>query len=471
MLQVNDNALKELIPKQFVIANKVIPLSVNNGVLTVAMVNPNDLQLINAVESLSSLYVEAVKASEEDIHRAIEGYADYEAKKEPEKDVISGSVIDMVNSLIIKAIDNRATDIHIEPEKDRIRTRYRIDGILQPGITFPREMHSAIITRIKIMANLNISESRVPQDGGASFSNNGREVDIRVSTFLTIHGEKIAMRVMDKEKLKLGLEYLGLLPENCVTLRELIKRPSKIILVTGPTGSGKTTTLYSALMELNSLEKNIVTLEDPVEYELPLINQTEINPKAGLTFAIGLRSILRQDPDIIFVGEIRDSDTLEVAIRAALTGHLVFSTLHTNNAAGAIPRLLNMEAEPYLIASSLSAILSQRLVRVICENCKEPARPQPEILHLFGLDEDEHVFYRGRGCEVCNNSGYKGRAGIFEILVNTEEISDLIMKEAESETIEREACKAGMKTMMEDGIEKAKQGITTLEEIVRVISV
>ncbi|RKY01356.1 type II secretion system protein GspE [Candidatus Poribacteria bacterium] len=468
-LKPDREALK-LIPKRFALENKVVPISVRGGVLTVAMADPDDLQLVSSIESMTNLFVEPVRADEEEIIRAIEeGYEEASARGDEEV-TVDTSVVALVDSLIARGIRNRATDIHIEPEREQVRTRYRIDGLLQLGPVLPKEILPGLVTRIKIMANMNISERRLPQDGGFSFSYEGREVDIRVSTLPTIHGEKVVMRILDKERIKFGLEYLGFSQENLITMRRLINRTSGIILVTGPTGSGKTTTLYSALSELNTIEKNIITLEDPVEYELPSINQTQINPKAGLTFASGLRSILRQDPDIIMVGEIRDSETLEVAIRAALTGHLVLSTLHANSAAGAIPRLLNMGAEPFLLASSLIGVIAQRLVRVICEECKEEDRPRPELLRLLGLDEDEGPFYRGRGCESCNNTGYKGRTGIFEILVNSKEISELIMRKADSEEIEEAARRAGMRTMIEDGLQKAKAGITTLEEIVRVVS-
>ena len=318
------------------------------------------------------------------------------------------------------------------------------------------------------MSDLNISENRLPQDGKIRFYVGKKRVDLRVSTFPTVFGENVVLRILDKSRLILGLNKLGFTVENLNKFKKLLRNTNGIILVTGPTGSGKTTTLYSALSYINNMEKNIITLEDPVEYELPLICQSQINPKAGLTFATGLRSILRQDPDIILVGEMRDSETAEMAIRSALTGHLVFSTLHTNDSAGAIPRLLDMGMEPFLISSSLIGVMAQRLIRLICRNCKEPVEPEEEILEQLNIERDGHRFFRGKGCKECNHTGYKGRFALFEILSISPEIKKLINERAESNLIQKTACEEGMTTLFQDALHRAFQGETTLEEVLRV---
>ena len=379
-------------------------------------------------------------------------------------------VVQLVNQAIIRAVKEGATDIHLEPKEKELRSRFRIDGILHEGPTFPKNLQAAITTRIKIMANLNISESRLPQDGKIIFPVDKKHIDLRVSTLPNIFGENIALRILDKEKLVLGLEQLGFSPHNLSVFRDSILKSHGIILVCGPTGSGKTTTLYSALSYVNSKEKNIVTLEDPVEYELPELCQSQINLKQGFTFAGGLRAILRQDPDIILVGEMRDAETVEAAIRAAITGHLVFSTLHTNDAVGAIARLLDMGVEPYLLSSSLVAILGQRLVRCICPACKERVRPEEDLLKMVGMDEKSKglLFYQGKGCDRCYGTGYRDRIGIFEILPVSSFLASLIAKGTDSQTLKNRAKEEGMTTMMEDGLQKAVEGVTTLEEVVRV---
>ena len=368
-----------------------------------------------------------------------------------------------------RAIKEEATDIHIEPEGDSLGVRFRIDGILHVRPFINKTLQPAVITRIKIMANMDISESRLPQDGRISFKWEGKSFDLRVSTFPTIHGEKVVTRILDKERIILGLEQLGLKPAVLSIFRKSVTRPHGVILVTGPTGSGKTTTLYSTLNYVTSAEKNVMTLEDPVEYEIPNIQQSQINPRAGLTFASGLRAMLRQDPDIILVGEMRDPETADVAIRAALTGHLVFSTLHTNDAIGAIPRLLDMGIHPSLMASTFVAIIGQRLVRQICPNCKEPVKNDEAVLKLLGIEESgEHVFYRGKGCMRCYETGYRGRIGIFEVLAVSANLAQMITSKITESTILKIAKEEGMTTMMDDGVEKAKQGLTTLDEVIRV---
>ncbi|MEK6738483.1 MAG: GspE/PulE family protein, partial [Planctomycetota bacterium] len=376
---------------------------------------------------------------------------DAKPPEEGEDLAVVAPVVQLVNQAIIRAVKEGATDIHLEPKEKELRSRFRIDGILHEGPTFPKNLQAAITTRIKIMANLNISESRLPQDGKIIFPVDKKHIDLRVSTLPNIFGENIALRILDKEKLVLGLEQLGFSPHNLSVFRDSILKSHGIILVCGPTGSGKTTTLYSALSYVNSKEKNIVTLEDPVEYELPELCQSQINLKQGFTFAGGLRAILRQDPDIIFVGEMRDAETVEAAMRAAITGHLVFSTLHTNDAVGAIARLLDMGVEPYLLSSSLVAILGQRLVRCICPACKERVRPEEDLLKMVGMDEKSKglLFYQGKGCDRCYGTGYKDRIAIFEILPVSSSLASLIAKGTDSQTLKNRAKEEGMTTMME----------------------
>ena len=378
-------------------------------------------------------------------------------------------VIRLVDSLIGRGIQEGATDIHVEPEERLVRNRYRVDGILRQGPDIPKELQGAVIARLKVMGNLDIAENRLPQDGRISFQFGGRGIDIRISTFPTVQGENLVLRILDRAKLVLGLEQLGFSPDQLTFFRRILQSPNGIILVTGPTGSGKTTTLYSAMSNLNAEEKNILTIEDPVEYEIPGIRQSQVNVKAGLTFGASLRHMLRQDPDVIMVGEMRDEETTDIAIRAALTGHLVFSTLHTNDAAGAIPRLADMGAPPFLLSSALLLVVAQRLVRTICVSCKEEAEPDPALLKRLGLQgkEDQLKFFQGKGCDKCGFTGYRGRIGIFELLQMTPEMSPLILERVDSHTIQRAARAQGMRTLMEDGIRKALRGRTTLEEVAR----
>jgi type II secretion system protein E len=378
-------------------------------------------------------------------------------------------IVKLVNTLILRAILERASDVHIEPTDSGIRVRYRVDGIMYDVSSAPIQLHSAVVTRIKVMSNLDIAESRVPQDGRFELKTEGKDVDVRVSSYPSIYGESIVMRLLDKGSVLFGLEELGFSKENLAKFEEIIKRPYGVILVTGPTGSGKTTTLYATLNHIVSPEKNIITIEDPVEYELKGIRQSQINPKAGLEFANALRSIIRQDPDVILVGEIRDIETAHIAVQAALTGHLVFSTLHTNDAAGTLSRLVDMKIEPFLTASSVAAAIAQRLIRTICSRCKTPFAPSKEALVKIGLDPGkEYQLFYGKGCKHCRNSGYKGRMGIFEILVMDDKIRDLILRNASSAEIKQAAVKAGMKTLRDDGLQKVLEGKTTIDEVLRV---
>jgi type IV pilus assembly protein PilB len=375
-------------------------------------------------------------------------------------------IVKLVNIVIMLAVKERASDIHIEPEEHNLKIRYRIDGILQEKNIFPKKIQNIIISRIKVLSKMDIAESRKPQDGRIRLKIETKDLDIRVSTFPTIHGENVVMRLLDKTSLLLGLKQLGFSESEFKIFDKLIRHPYGIILVTGPTGSGKTTTLYAVLSSLNTPEKNIITLEDPVEYELPGIRQTPINPKAGITFATGLRSILRQDPDIIMVGEIRDKETAEIAIQAALTGHLVLSTLHTNDAPSALTRLVDMGIEPFLISSSVIGILAQRLVRTICDKCKQKYVPPPEAVKELGIKAGEE-FYKGAGCQRCNQKGYIGRIGIFELLFIDEEIRKMVDAKKSADEVKRKAVELGMKVLRDDGLQKAKRGATTIEEVLR----
>jgi type IV pilus assembly protein PilB len=509
-VKIDSEALKK-VPSQFASQHKLLPISLSENRLTVAMANPFELAILDQLQFMTRLYIDARYAPESKIMGGIEKYyrgnVETSSVQEGEResrgryaDVEEGEgteglpVVRLVDALLSRAIREEATDIHIEPEEKNVKVRFRVDGMLHARLTINKALQPAVITRIKIMANMDISENRIPQDGRVSFSFDGKAYDLRVSSFPTIHGEKVVLRVLDKQRVILGLEQLGFSSSALVIFEKSVKRPHGIILVTGPTGSGKTTTLYSTLAYVNSAEKNVMTLEDPVEYEVPRIHQSQINPKAGLTFASGLRAMLRQDPDIIFVGEMRDAETVDVAIRAALTGHLVFSTLHTNDAVGAIPRLLDMDVNPSLMASTFVAIVGQRLVRKICPHCKEEFVPDKSVLHLIGLslekqadssgifemnvDEGQEVdstlerqaaaFYRGKGCVHCFETGYRGRLGIFEILPVSPAITQMIAQRAPAQVIVGRAREEGMTTMMEDGVEKARRGITTLDEVIRV---
>ena len=377
-------------------------------------------------------------------------------------------VIRFVNSLITQGYKERASDIHIEPFETELIVRYRIDGILYEALRPPHKSHAAIVSRIKIMAALNIAEKRLPQDGRFRVRIAGKDVDVRVSTLPTAFGERVVLRLLDHGSQVLQLEDIGLEADLLRQLDAMIRKSHGIFLVTGPTGSGKTTTLYAALTRLNNREKNIITVEDPIEYQLPGVGQIQVNAKIDLTFANGLRSILRQDPDIIMVGEIRDAETAEIAVQSALTGHMVFSTLHTNDAAGALTRLVEMGIEPFLAASSIVSIIAQRLVRQICPHCRESYRPSPNLLTDAGLPDDGALYYRGRGCDRCMGLGYRGRSGIYELLPVEEETRELLLARKDAATIKAAAQRKGMKSLRDAGLAKAAAGETTLEEVLRV---
>jgi general secretion pathway protein E len=485
------------IPIAFYRQQKVFPIAFTDGGLKVAVSDPLNLQPLDDLAVFLGAPVEPVISSERELMAAINRYFDREtgsteqvmqdiegedlgaiANEIEETDDLldlasEAPVIRLVNSILTQAVRARASDVHIEPFERELKVRYRIDGLLYNTLTPPRRLQAAISSRIKVMANLNIAERRLPQDGRIRIRVGEKDVDIRVSVVPTAYGERIVLRLLDKTSVLLGLEEIGMGEEAYVRYSRLIKRSNGIILVTGPTGSGKTTTLYGTLNKINAPELNIITIEDPIEYQLNGIGQIQVNPRIDLTFANGLRSILRQDPDIIMVGEIRDRETAEIAIQASLTGHLVFSTLHTNDAAGAVTRLLDMGVEAFLVSSSVLAIIAQRLVRVICKECREPYRPDTSLVKEMGLDRAsdplfEGFFYRGKGCAACFQTGYRGRSGIYELLVIDDNIRSLIMSGADSSVIRRKAIEQGMTTLFRDGVIKVVKGTTTVDEVLRV---
>jgi len=378
-------------------------------------------------------------------------------------------IIRLVNSVLFQAVKERASDIHCEPYEREFAVRYRIDGVLYNVLTPPQRLQAAITSRIKLMAHMNIAERRLPQDGRIGLRIAGRDIDVRVSSIPTVHGERLVLRLLEKGAVNLDLESMGFDPDQMAIMTRILALPNGIVLVTGPTGAGKTTTLYGAVSRINSPDRNILTIEDPIEYQLRGIGQMQVNPKIDLTFASGLRSILRQDPDVILVGEIRDSETAEIAVQAALTGHLVFSTLHTNDAAGAITRLVDMGVEPFLVSSSISAILAQRLVRRVCGACKTPYVPTPAEVARLGLKAGTYTFFHGNGCPECTQTGYRGRLGLFEILMMDEPLRALILTHADATSVRDYAEKRGLKNLRQDGAAKVIAGLTTTEEVLRVV--
>jgi len=486
--------LLSVIPIGFAKEYKVFPLSRQDGRLRVAVADPLDTRPQNDLSTLTGEIVDPCVATPEEILRAINRAYEKQAGETDEvideieektagslardlepADLIDASdeapIIRFVNSLITQGYKERASDIHIEPFERDLVVRYRIDGVLYEVLHPPLKAHAGIVSRIKIMSQLNIAEKRLPQDGRFRVRVAGRDMDIRVSTLPTAFGERVVLRLLDKASSVLSLEEIGLDKGLLDPFVNLIGKSHGILLVTGPTGSGKTTTLYSALTRLNSREKNIITVEDPIEYQLPGVGQIQVNPKINLTFANGLRSILRQDPDIIMVGEIRDRETAEIAVQSALTGHMVFSTLHTNDAAGALTRLVEMGVEPFLAASSIVGIVAQRLVRTICPHCREAHNPPQEMLNEIVGECDlpaGSTFYRGRGCEKCMQIGYWGRVGIYELLKVDDNVRELLLQDKDAATIKKAAIRQGMRPLRVAGLDKALQGVTSLEEVMRV---
>jgi type IV pilus assembly protein PilB len=484
------------LPKEFLEQHQVLPLFLVEGQLTVAVPEPANVFLIEEIERLSGYRVQVVAATAKDIKATLQTYLPHdkvfviddiiEEVKPEDFNVVQATqkiedianleqaagdspVIKLVNYIIYNAVKDGASDIHIEPGDNLLRIRYRIDGRLTEKLRPPHQMQAAVASRVKIMAGLDISERRLPQDGGIHVMMDKRPIDLRVSTMPGKHGEKVVIRVIDNEKASVNLEKLGFSYDTLKQWRKLISLPNGIVLVTGPTGSGKSTTLYASLQEINSDDVNICTVEDPVEYALAGINQFQVNEKAGFTFASALRSLLRQDPDILMVGEIRDQETAKIATQAALTGHLVLSTLHTNDAPGAITRLFNIGIEPYLVGATVVGVLAQRLVRKLCQHCKENYEPsinEKRQIERFAGSVD--TLYRPKGCSRCRNLGFSGRIGVYELLVPDDAMIERISAGATLNEVRDLARKGGMKTLREDGLEKVKAGITTLEEIYRV---
>lgn len=504
MRKMNDISFQEY-PRQPVVLNnlsvrfmkesKFIPVGISESTLRIAMAEPEDFYTVDALKLAYGLEIEVSRGKEEDIVAAIErlygvgsqtlemiieeaGKDVYELTSGDDEDInhlrdlaSEAPIIKLVNRLIFNAVEQQASDIHFEPFEDEFKVRYRIDGVLHDVESPPKRLQSAIISRVKIMAKLDIGERRLPQDGRIKMKIGNKEIDFRISSMPTLFGESVVMRILDRETLILHLGKLGFPEEILTKYMDLISQPYGMILVCGPTGSGKTSTLYTTLSKLNSPEKKIITLEDPIEYQLKGVNQIQVSPKIGLSFANGLRSIVRQDPDIILVGEIRDAETAEIAIQSALTGHLLFSTLHTNDASGAITRLLEMGVENFLLNSTLLGVLSQRLVRVICPLCKVSLEPDEKLIESMASEQDyieEIQFYSGQGCENCRYTGFRGRTGIFEYLPIDDEIRSEITRNASTERIREIALGKGMTTLREDGWRKVKAGITTISEVLRV---
>jgi len=478
--------LVEEMPKVFLLTNRVLPLKTYDGMLDVALADPQDSLLLETIASATNKQVQVFAGCEKDILASLQTLYEGDVKEEEEdatassieimedvehlRDMASEApVIRLVNSALTKAIEIGASDVHLEAFERHARLRYRVDGVLRELAPPPREMYNAIISRIKILAKLNIAEKRLPQDGRIRMKVAGKEIDLRVSIIPMSHGEGVVMRILDRTAVMLDLEKLGFGQEFLVKFRHIINRPEGMLLVTGPTGSGKTTTLYAVLKEVLSPEVKIVTVEDPVEYSMEGVNQIQVNSQINLTFASGLRSILRHDPDIILIGEIRDRETASIAIQSALTGHLVFSTLHTNDSASAFTRLMDMGMEDYLISSCLIGVLAQRLVRKICGKCREAYIPQEDVRKTARLKEGESL-YRSKGCDDCNHTGFKGRKCIAEFLYVDEPIRRLVLAHKDSGEIMREAVKRGTKTLYEDGLDSVRKGETTLDELLRVSS-
>jgi type IV pilus assembly protein PilB len=521
-----DPDIAMLIPRDMATKYKCIPIGRGDGTIKVAMSEPGDVMAEDDLRSVLQVPVEHILADPEAVKSAIEsvfgesrggpappsgaaggdggmggfgevaaladsiresgllGVSDARSDEYSEGQVVTDRVADlaeeapiirMAKVLIQRAIQERASDIHIEPERERVRVRYRVDGVLHEVMGLPRYVHAPLLSRVKIMASMNIAEHRVPQDGRIHVRHQGREYDLRVSVIPTTNGEKAVMRILDVQSVMIGLESLGFEHDHSAIVERLIRQPNGMILSTGPTGSGKTTTQYAILNTINNVEINIITVEDPVEYQLDGIYQVHVNRKAGLTFAVALKYFLRQDPDVILVGEIRDLETAEIAIQASLTGHLVLSTLHTNDAPSTVTRLVDMGIEPFLISSSVIASISQRLARRVCTACKEPYKPRNDFLLGFGFDPDapenrDQVFYHGRGCERCRHTGYFGRVAIFELMEMNAELAELVAKRATHGQIREAAMANGMVNLAMDGFRKALRGVTTVEDLTRVVA-
>lgn len=485
------NSIPEHLAKRY----SLIPVDLKDNKLTVAMSDPLDLTALDDIRLFTGYEPLTVISSRNEISKAIERYYNFSYSIQKISDQVASTkrggeqvkremaatgiiedseqapAVRLVDLAIRQAVEQRASDIHFEPREEGVIVRYRVDGILRDGVVFPGEVAAAVISRVKIMANMDIAEKRLPQDGRITFLKGSGEVDLRASTLPTILGEKVVLRILDKSQGIINISRLGMPKEHLQRFKKMLAYPYGMVLATGPTGSGKTTTLYSGLETINNPDKNIITVEDPVEYTLPGINQVQVNVKAGLSFANGLRALLRQDPDVVMVGEIRDLETADIAIRSAMTGHLVLSTLHTNNAVSTIARLLDMQIEPFLISSALLGIISQRLVRIVCTKCRVSYPAEDDQQLSFFLSPEEYQgkrLYKAVGCPECFGTGYRGRIGIYEVLEINERIRELIALRAGTEQIRKEAKKAGMVSMFKDGLDKAFAGVTTLAEVMRV---
>jgi type IV pilus assembly protein PilB len=489
-----DGSVAALVSESLARRYQAIPIGWEDGRLVVAMADPSNVFAVDDIRAIAGAEVRTVVATATQINETIERFyrmdtdvdavvqaATEDADDENELANVSelvedAPIVKFVNLLVTQAVNDRASDIHVEPAEHDLRIRFRIDGVLHEVMRSPRSIQAGVISRLKVMADINIAERRIPQDGRISMKVGGRGIDLRVATLPTVYGEKVVMRILDKGQAVLQLEELGFLPETEARYEQAYRKPYGTILVTGPTGSGKSTTLYATLNQLNTPDRNIITVEDPVEYRLPGINQVQINPKAGLTFASALRSILRSDPDVVLVGEIRDRETAVIAVEASLTGHLVLSTLHTNDAASSPLRLVEMGVEPFLVTSALDCVLAQRLARKLCEKCKEGYQPTEAELVAVGWPTEDlqqgewPTLHRAIGCTACGRTGYRGRFAIHEAMIVTEEVERLIIERRSTEDIQKTAVMQGMLTLREDGLRKAAMGQTSLEEIFRVVA-
>ncbi len=479
-----DASAAALVPRELAERFGVLPLFVNRDCLTVATPDPDNLLVLDEIGRHARMRIAAVRAGELEVLTGIQQaygqqeamhYAPGEAEEAPSARaeavaelVETRPAIRTIDEIIRSAVRERASDIHLEAQESCVYVRFRVDGIMHDFMTLPTDMHPALISRLKIMSKLNISERRLPQDGRFGVTLGTSEYDVRVSSIPTTTGEKIVLRFLPKTDQVLQLEQIGLAPGPLEILKTEINRSYGMMLVTGPTGSGKTTTLYAVLSRIDCVSKNVVTVEDPVEYEFPRVSQIQVHPKIGLTFASGLRHVLRQDPDVLMIGEIRDTETLHMAIRCALTGHMVFSTVHCNDAAATPARLIDMDAEPFLLASCLTAVVAQRLVRCICRNCKEQYTPSASVYHSLGLEPEMGPVYRGVGCNQCRGTGYWGRRAVFEVMAVTDEVRDAILRGVPAAGIRDLIRRASVPSLRADGIWKAQTGVTTLEEVLRV---
>jgi type IV pilus assembly protein PilB len=485
-----DPTLTVLLPEALARRYRALPIGERDGKLLVAMSDPANVYALDDIRTITGRDVQPVVATANDVERAIQKYAGMDSQVEAmasiaaevvESDEIDieaaledAPIVKLVNAIMTQAVGDRASDVHLEPGEKNVRIRFRVDGVLhEPMPPAPKNIQGGLISRLKVMADLNIAEKRVPQDGRISMKVGAKQLDLRVATLPTVWGEKVVIRVLDKSNALLKLEDLGFLESSYQRFAESFRKPYGAILVTGPTGSGKSTSMYSTLNILNDEAKNIITVEDPVEYRLAGVNQVQVNPKAGLTFASALRSILRADPDIVLIGEIRDKETATIAIEAALTGHLVLSSLHTNDAPSAITRLVEMDVETFLVASAIDCVVAQRLARKLCERCKSPYQPEQAELQAAGYPEwlwgEIPQLFRSVGCPACSNTGYRGRIGLYEVMQMSEEIERLTVERASAESIKRVALEQGMLPLRDDGLEKARMGVTSLDEVARVV--